>query len=192
MQMTFQEHKEKHARSMKLLLWFSMISMIMVFAGLTSAYVVSKSRIDWKSFEMPVAFMFSTAAMLLSSLTFHFAKKATEKDKRNATTWLLLTTLVLGILFVILQFEGFKELISLGFHPTGPTSTVTTSFLYIVVVVHLAHLAGGLISILVVIYNHFKQKYNSSQTLGLELGAMFWHFLDFLWLYLFLFLYFFK
>jgi len=191
-QMTFQEHKDKNARSKKLLLWFAMISMIMVFAGLTSAYVVSKSRADWKSFEMPSAFIFSTAVILLSSLTFHLAKKAIEKDKRSTTTWLLLSTLVLGILFVVLQFEGFKELIKIGLYPTGPTSTVTTSFLYVVVVVHLAHLAGGLLSILVVIYNHFKQKYKSGQTLGLELGAMFWHFLDFLWLYLFLFLYFFK
>ncbi|MFY0482621.1 cytochrome c oxidase subunit 3 [Flavobacterium sp. PLA-1-15] len=190
--MTFQEHNDKNARSKKLLLWFAMISMIMVFAGLTSAYVVSKSRADWKSFEMPAAFIYSTVAILISSLTFHLAKKAIEKDQRSTTTWLLLATLVLAVGFVILQFEGFKELIGMGLYPTGPTSTVTTSFLYIVVVVHLAHLAGGLISILVVIYNHFKQKYKSGQTLGLELGAMFWHFLDFLWLYLFLFLYFFK
>lgn len=190
--MTFQEHKEKEARSKKLLLWFAMISMIMVFAGLTSAYVVSKSRADWKSFEMPSAFIYSTIAILISSITFHLAKKAIEKDQRSTTSGLLLLTLVLALLFVFLQFEGFKELIEMGLYPTGPTSTVTTSFLYIVVVVHLAHLLGGLISILVVIYNHFKQKYNSTQTLGLELGAMFWHFLDFLWLYLFLFLYFFK
>jgi cytochrome c oxidase subunit 3 len=104
----------------------------------------------------------------------------------------LLSTLILGLAFVYFQFDGFNQLINLGLYPTGPTSTVTTSFLYVVVVTHLLHLLGGLISILFIIYNHFKQKYNSSQTLGIELGAMFWHFLDFLWLYLFLFLYFFK
>jgi cytochrome c oxidase subunit 3 len=192
MKMTFEEHKERNSKSKKMLLWFAMISIIMVFAGLTSAYVVSKSRPDWKPFEMPTAFFVSTILILISSLTFHLAKKAIQKDNRSATTMFLLITLALGILFVIFQFEGFLKLISIGLNPTGPTSTVNASFLYVLVVVHLIHLAGGLISLLIVIYNHFKQKYKSGQTLGIELGAMFWHFLDFLWLYLFLFLFFFK
>ncbi len=192
MAMTLEEHKERNARSKKMLLWFAIISMIMVFAGLTSGYIVSKSRPDWKSLEMPSAFLISTILILASSVTFHLAKKAIQKDNKSLTSTYLLTTLVLGILFVFFQFEGFNELIATGIYPTGPTSTITTQFLYAFVVIHLAHLAGGMISLLVVIYNHFKQKYNAAQTLGIELGAMFWHFLDFLWLYLFLFLYFFK
>jgi cytochrome c oxidase subunit 3 len=192
MQNISEEYREQNNRSKKLLLWFAMISMIMVFAGLTSAYIVSKSRPDWKAHEMPSAFFISTVLIIVSSFTFHFAKKSIQNNNRSATTLLLLATLLLGILFVVFQFEGFSELIRLGLNPTGPTSTVTASYLYIFVVVHLAHLFGGLLSLLVVIYNHFKQKYNSGQTLGIELSAMFWHFLDFLWLYLFLFLYFFK
>ncbi len=192
MNMTAQEYKERTARSKKMLLWFAMISIIMVFAGLTSAYVVSKSRPDWKNFDMPIAFFMSTVALLISSFTFHFAKKAIKKDNRQQTSMLLITTLVLAILFVVFQFEGFKQLIAMGLYPTGASSTINSSFLYVLVMVHLIHLAGGLISLFIVIYNHFKQKYNSGQTLGIELGAMFWHFLDFLWLYLFLFLYFFK
>lgn len=192
MEMTINEYKQRENRSKKLLLWFAMVSMVMVFAGLTSAYVVSKSRADWKTFDLPNAFYISTAVILISSLTFHLAKNAVKKNNRSAATGYLCATLALGILFVGLQFEGFKDLVSLGLYPTGPTATVTTSFLYVVVFVHLLHLAGGLIALLVVIYNHFKQKYNSGQTIGIELGAMFWHFLDFLWLYLFLFLYFFK
>ncbi|MDQ7960344.1 MULTISPECIES: cytochrome c oxidase subunit 3 [Flavobacterium] len=191
--MTANEHKERKARSYKLILWFAMISMTMMFAGLTSAYVVSASRPDWlKDFDLPSAFYASTVVIVISSLTFHFAKKAIQKDNRSLTTSLLLVTLALGLLFVFLQFEGFNQMIAMGLNPTGPTSTVTTSFIYVVVLVHFAHLFGGLISLLIIIYNHFKQKYNSGQTLGIELGAMFWHFLDFLWLYLFLFLYFFK
>jgi cytochrome c oxidase subunit 3 len=141
---------------------------------------------------MPSAFLISTVVILISSITFHLAKRAIKENNRQLTSTYLLTTLVLGLAFVYFQFDGFNQLVSLGLYPTGPTSTVTTSFLYVVVVTHLLHLAGGLIAILVIIYNHFKQKYNSSQTIGIELGAMFWHFLDFLWLYLFLFLYFFK
>src|SRR5689334_16585284 len=126
-EMTLQEYKERSDRSKKLLLWFAMISMIMVFAGLTSAYVVSKSRADWKNFDMPVAFFVSTAAMLISSVTFYLAKRSVQKEDRKAATSFLLATLALGILFVVYQFEGFKALISVGLYPTGPTSTVTTS-----------------------------------------------------------------
>ncbi|HEX8270091.1 MAG TPA: cytochrome c oxidase subunit 3 [Flavobacterium sp.] len=191
--MTPQEHQERTARSYKLMLWFAMISMTMMFAGLTSAFVVSKSRADWlKDFEIPPAFFASTFTILLCSLTIHLAKKAIQKDNRSSASTFLLLTLGLGFAFVILQFVGFGQVIEQGHFFTGSESNITTTFLYVMAIVHLAHLAGGLISLIVIIYNHFKQKYNSGQSLGIELGAMYWHFLDFLWLYLFLFLYFFK
>ena len=191
--MTTEEHKARTARSYKLLLLFAMISMIMMFAGLTSAFVVSKSRADWlKDFQLPSAFFFSTAVIIGCSLTFHLAKNAIQKDNQKATTSFLLATLALGILFVILQFVGFSQIVASGYYFTGAESSITTTFLYIVTVVHLLHLAGGLIALLIIIYKQLKQKYNSTQTLGIELGAMYWHFLDLLWVYLFLFLYFFK
>ena len=193
MTMTAEEHKARTGRSYKLILLFAMLSMTMMFAGLTSAFVVSKSRGDWmENFQLPTSFYFSTVAIILCSITFHLAKKAIQKDSRTATTGFLIATLALGILFVLLQFKGFGEIVQQGYFFTGPESNITTTFLYVVTVMHMAHLAGGIISLLIIIYNHFKQKYNSSQTIGIELGAMFWHFLDFLWIYLFLFLYFFK
>ena len=191
--MTVDEHKARTARSYKLILLFAMVSMTMMFAGLTSAFVVSKSRVDWlKDFELPTAFYISTLAIIGCSVTFHLAKKAIQKDNQSLTTTMLLATLVLGVLFVVLQFVGFGQIVDSGYYFTGAESSITTTFLYIVTLMHLLHLAGGLISLLIIIYNHFKQKYNSSQTLGIELGAMYWHFLDFLWVYLFVFLYFFK
>ena len=191
--MTAEEHKSRTARSYKLLLMFAMISMIMMFAGLTSAFVVSKSRADWlKDFQLPTAFYYSTVVIIGCSITFHMAKKAIQKDKQQATTTFLLATLVLGILFVVLQFVGFGQIVSSGYYFTGAESSITTTFLYIVTVVHLLHLAGGLIALFIIIYKQFKNKYNSTQTLGIELGAMYWHFLDLLWVYLFLFLFFFQ
>jgi len=191
--MTAEEHKSRSDRSYKLLLLFAMISMIMMFAGLTSAFVVSKSRADWlKDFQLPTAFYFSTAVIIGCSVTFHLAKKAIQKNNQKATTAFLLATLVLGILFVILQFVGFGQIVANGYYFTGAESSITTTFLYIVTVVHLAHLAGGLIALLIIIYKQLKHRYNSNQTLGIELGAMYWHFLDLLWVYLFLFLFFFK
>ncbi len=180
-------------KAYKTMLIFTMGSIVMIFAGLTSAYVISKSRPDWlNDFELPQVFLWSTIVMILSSVTFHLAKKAISKDNRSTTSLMLGITLALGLLFVFLQFKGFDEVIKAGYYFTGSESTITTSFLYVVVLVHIAHLVGGLISLLVVIYNHYKQKYNSGQTLGIELSVMFWHFLDFLWLYLFLFFTFYK
>lgn len=191
--MTLEEEQARKGKTYKMLLWFGMISICMIFAGLTSAYVVSKSRPDWlKDFVLPSAFVISTVAMLASSFTFYLALQATKKDNRSMATTFLLLTLALGIAFIVLQFKGFGQVIENGYFFTGSESNVTTSFLYIAVLVHIAHLLGGIISLLVVIYNHYKQKYNSAQTLGIELSAMYWHFMDFIWVYLFLFFYFFK
>ena len=193
MTMTAQEHKERSARSYKLLLLFAMGSMTMMFAGIVSAFVVSKSREDWmKDFQFPSAFYFSTLVIILCSVTFHLAKIYIRKDNRRVTTSFLLLTLILGISFVFFQFKGFHQMMDIGYFFTGPESNIATTFLYVLATLHLAHLAGGIISLFIIIYNHFKQKYNSSQLLGIELGAMYWHFLDFLWVCLFLFLYFFK
>lgn len=191
MEMTAQEHENRKGQSYKLLLWFAMISMVMMFAGLTSAYIVSTSRKDWLAdFVLPQAFIISTIIIIISSLTFHLALTTIRKNDRNKTTLWLLVTLVLGILFVVFQFLGFGQVIEMGYFFTGSESTVNTSFLYIIAILHMAHLFGGLLALLIIIYNHFKQKYNSTQTLGIELGAMFWHFLDILWILLFLFFYF--
>src|SRR5690606_8191216 len=177
----------------KTLLIFTMGSIVIIYAGLTSAYAISKIRLDWLyDFELLQVFLLSSIVMILSSVTFHLAKQAIRKDNRSTTSLMLGITLALGLLFVFMQFKGFDEVIKAGYYFTGSESTITTSFLYVVVLVHIAHLVGGLISLLVVIYNHYKQKYNSGQTLGIELSVMFWHFLDFLWLYLFLFFTFYK
>lgn len=191
--MSLEEHVSRKGKAYKMLLIFGFISIFMIFAGLTSAYIVSSSRPDWlKEFKLPSAFLVSTISMLLSSVTFIIAKKAIEKDDRNKTTIFLAATLMLGIVFVIFQFRGFGQVVQEGYYFTGTDSNVTTSFLYIVVLMHLAHLTGGFISLLIVIYNHYKQKYNSAQTLGIELSAMYWHFMDILWICLFLFFYFYK
>ena len=105
---------------------------------------------------------------------------------------MLIGTLVLAVLFVVFQFNGFSEIIANGYYFTGSESSITTSFIYVLVLVHMVHLLAGIITLLVVIYNHFKQRYKKGQMLGIELGATFWHFVDLMWIYLFVFLYFFR
>jgi heme/copper-type cytochrome/quinol oxidase subunit 3 len=182
---------EKINRAKKNMLWFGMISLTMSFAGLTSAYVISRERKDWLTdFEIPQAFYLSLAVIIISSITFHFAKQRILKEENRVAMGLLLTTLALGIVFVYLQFRGFSEIIANGYFFTGSESSITTSFVYLVVLMHMIHIFVALITLLVVIYNHYKLKYQNGKTLGIELAATFWHFVDVLWIYLFLFLYF--
>ncbi|WP_047548174.1 heme-copper oxidase subunit III [Psychroserpens sp. Hel_I_66] len=181
--------KEKTNRAKSMMLWFGIGSLIMSFAGLTSAVLVSRKREDWMhDFEMPSAFFISCALILVSSLTFILAKRALKKNKRSLTTAMLLTTFGLGVAFILSQFEGFKQIVDSGYYLTGETSNVTMSFIYVIAAVHILHVVAGLLSLLVVIYNHFKQKYSPTEMLGMELSATFWHFVDILWLFLFLFL----
>lgn len=193
MDLTEDSLEVKTARSKKMMLWFGIISMVMTFAGLTSAYVVSKNRPDWlNEFELPQSFLWSTIVILMSSGTLYLAKKSILQNKRKNASALLVGTLIMAVLFVLFQFYSFSEIIANGYYFTGSESSITTSFIYILVVVHLIHLMAGIIVLLVLIYNHFKQRYQAGQMLGFELGATFWHFVDFLWLYLILFLYFFR
>ena len=183
--------EEKNSRAKKMMLWFGIISLIMSFAGWTSAFVVSSSRPDWlKDFQLPNAFIISTVVIILSSITFLLAKQALKNGQNQKTSIWLLATLVLGIVFIYNQFLGFQQIIDLGYNFTGPTSNVTMSYIYLIAMVHIVHVVVGLICLLVVIYNHFKQKYQANNMLGFELSATFWHFIDILWVYLFLFLYF--
>jgi cytochrome c oxidase subunit 3 len=183
--------EEKNKRAKKMMLWFGIASLIMSFAGWTSAFVVSRTRKDWLSdFDLPEAFMWSAIIILISSVSFILAKRALKSDNRQLTTVYLFVTLILGLTFIALQLQGFDQMMASGYNFTGPTSNITMTFIFLIAAVHIAHVVVGLICLLVVIYNHFKQKYNSSNMLGFELAATFWHFVDILWLYLFLFLYF--
>ena len=183
--------EEKNKRAKKMMLWFAIMSLIMSFAAWTSAFIVSSSRPDWlKDFQLPNSFVISTIVIMISSVSFILAKRALKSHNRQATTIWLLVTLVLGTIFIFNQFNGFQEIINQGYNFTGPTSNVTMSYIYLIAMVHILHVVVGLICLLVVIYNHFKQKYNSENMLGFELAANFWHFVDILWLYLFLFLFF--
>ena len=185
-----QEYVAAKKKSAKPMLWISMISMVMFFAGLTSAYVISMKRDDWVSFDLPQAFYISTALIVLSSITLILSQKFLKQNKRQLSILFLVITFVLGLSFVWQQYVGFNQLRSVGLFFTGPESTVSTSFIIGISFMHVLHILAGIIVLMVVIYNHFKYKYTSTDLLGFELGAIFWHFVDILWIYLFFFFYF--
>ncbi|WP_440879410.1 cytochrome c oxidase subunit 3 [Tenacibaculum sp. C7A-26P2] len=184
------ELRQGRRKSAKPMLWVSMISMVMFFAGLTSAYVISMKREDWVSFGLPQAFYLSTIFILLSSFTLWLSQKALKKNQLPKSFILLVTTFILGLGFIWFQYIGFNQLKEMGLYFTGPESTVSTSFIIGITFMHVIHLIAGVLVLLVVIYNHFKKKYSSANMLGFELGAIFWHFVDVLWIYLFFFFYF--
>lgn len=179
--------KEKTSKQM---LYVSIVSMVMMFAGLTSAYIISRKREDWVSLELPQALYISTILIVLSSITFFLAEKFIKKDDRKKTSLFLVLTLLLGFGFIYFQIQGFYELRAAGFYVAGEDSVVSSSLLMVISFAHLLHVLAGIIVLLVVIYNHFKQRYDSKLFLGLDLGAIFWHFVDILWIFLFLFFYF--
>jgi|TARA_B100001939_G_scaffold339227_1_gene345759 cytochrome c oxidase subunit 3 len=191
----------KVSKAKKMMLWFGMISITMTFAGLTSAFIVSSSRPDWlDSFVLPNWFTISTVSIVFSSIFFQLAKSRLDKYvrvslpeniniyiERNNVNILLVLTILTAIVFVVSQFLGFNEIISQGYYFTGPESSVTTSYVYILVFLHLAHLFAGMIVLTVVISKFNKQKYEKNK-LGFELALIFWHFLGALWIYLFFFI----
>jgi len=177
-------------RVSKQMMYIAIISMIMMFAGLTSAYVISMKREDWVSFELPQALYISTVLILLSSISFIFIKKSINKDKRPLTTIFLIITLILGCSFIYFQIEGYNQLREAGLFFTGKGSLVSSSLLVVISFAHLVHALAGIIVLLIILFNHLNNKYNSSNTLGIEVGGIFWHFVDILWIALFLFFYF--
>ena len=185
--------QEKQKRAKKMMLWFGIISLVMSFAGFTSAFIVSSSREDWLSnFTVPSAFTYSTLIIILSSVMLFLAKQTLKKNQAAVTTSLLIGAFVLGIAFIYSQIQGFNQIIASGYNFTGPTSNITMSYIYVIAVVHILHVLAGIICLFVVIINLLNKKYSNENRLGFDLASNFWHFVDVLWVYLFFFLYFFN
>lgn len=186
MDITQATQKEKNERAKKMMLWFGIVSLLMAFAGWTSAYIVSSSsRDDWMSdLEMPSSFYISTVIIVCSSITYILAKRSVKNGKSERGTLWLWVTMGLGIAFIGFQFNGFSQMVAQGYYFTGPTSNIKLSYVFLIAAVHIVHVVAGIISLAVVLYNQLKGRYNAQEMLGLSLGATFWHFLDLLWLYL--------
>ena len=180
---------EIRKKTAKPLLWIGIVSIVMFFSGWTSAVIVSKGgNGNWLNIELPFAFSLSTIIIVLSSILFHYGLISIKKDNKKALKLAVSLTLVLGLLFVVSQFYGWKELYSNGIVATGSSSTNASSFIYLITVFHVLHLLAGIISLIVVSVKSFKGKYNSTNFLGVEVSIIYWHFLGALWIYLFLFL----
>jgi cytochrome c oxidase subunit 3 len=186
--LTIEETLERQVKVKKGLLYISIFSILMLFAGLTSAYIVRQADGDWLVFDLPALFWYSTGIILLSSLTINLALQAARKNQFEKIKQMLIATLVLGIGFCVTQYLGWKTLVDSGIYFAGSLSNPAGSFMYVLTGVHLAHIISGLIFIVAVLIKANKNHYNSSNNSGIWRCAVYWHFLDFLWIYLFVFL----
>ncbi len=193
----------------KFALWIAMGSICMMFAGLTSAYIVRKAQGDWRFFDVPPVFWISTACILLSSLTIWMAVRAFRARTIGKYRTLVLVTLVLGILFGVFQAVGFYQLYSdpqplvvLG--PNGEkgfdmledgtrrevvkvSGNVSESFLFIITGLHILHVLGGIVALAFSYFRAFRKRVKVYNSTGIEIVAAYWHFVDILWIYLFAF-----
>ena len=171
----------------KFTLWVAMGSIVMMFMALTSAYIVKKNSGSWLEFDLPRVFLYSTFTIILSSITIYLAAKAFRVREMGRYKVLVTTTAILGILFIVLQWAGFRDLESSNIALTGPKSNSAASFLFVITGLHMAHVLGGVIALLVIFIRAYAVKIKNYSSLPIELVGTYWHFVGILWIYLFIF-----
>ena len=171
----------------KFTMWIAMGSMVMAFAGLTSSVIVRSNQPNWSTFAMPKMFLVSTIVIIISSLSMHLTVRAFKKREMPTYRILLTTTVVLGLAFFATQILGFAALNKQGLDIKSNNSS---SYIYVIALLHMVHIAGGIIALVVMFIKAFSTKYKVYNSTGLEIVATYWHFVDLLWIYLYLFLFF--
>jgi cytochrome c oxidase subunit III len=169
----------------KFTLWVAIASILMMFAGLTSAYIVKRNQANWFTFEIPTMLWYSTVVIILSSITMWQAEKKFKMREMASYRNLLTATFILGIVFVLLQLLGFIALAKSGL---TLQKNVSVSFLYVIVGLHALHVIGGVIALVVIFAKAYSSKIRNYNVVPIEVMSTYWHFVDILWIYLLIFL----
>ena len=180
--MVIDQNKKIHPH--KFTLWVGIGSIIMMFAGLTSAYIVKREQPGWTSFTSPIAFYYSTAVMLMSSITIFLAGKSFRERRMIRYKKMVATSAILGLVFVLLQGLGFSRLWVSGitFHGSG-----AGQFFYIIAGLHALHVLGGIIALVTLYIRARNARIRSYNVVPVDVVSTYWHFVDLLWIYLFIF-----
>lgn len=173
---------------MRLLLWLMILSISMIFAAYTSAYIVRRDEGNWLEFELPSLLLINTLIIAASSATVQWAWFAARRDEVRRVQIALGATFVLGIAFLVGQWNVWAELVRNKIFFGGVDANPSGSFLYVLTGVHAFHLITGLIFLLVVLRKSLRYQVHSRQMLSVGNVTIYWHFLGGLWLYLYLFL----
>lgn len=181
------EHQQNKIHPHKFTLWVAIGSIVMMFAGLTSAYIVKRSQANWALLEMPLIFWYSTGAIILSSLTIFLAKRAFGERQMRKYRQMLGITALLGVVFLILQIIGFLSYGHQDIRLTGAGSNPSYSFLLAIASLHAVHVIGGVITLVVMYLRALSSKSRNYSAVPIDVASTYWHFVDLLWIYLFIF-----
>lgn len=179
--------QKKRLHPHKFMLWVGMASIVMMFAGFTSAYIVKRNQSNWLEFGLPIYFWYSTGVILLSSLTIHLATTAFKARNMPRYRTLITITAALGLLFTVLQTLGFASLERSGVKLIGNNSNPSGSFLGVITGVHMLHVLGGVIVLLVMFFKAYSSRLKNYSSVPIEIAGTYWHFVDAIWIYLFIF-----
>lgn len=171
----------------KFTLWVGIGSIIMMFAGLTSAYIVKRSQSGWVMLEIPFLFWISTITILLSSVSVHFAVKSFKKRDLDRYRKFLYLTLVLGVAFLVMQVMGFYMYREMDIRITGAGSNASHSFILAIAGLHGIHVLGGIIALAYIAFKASSLQRREYNIVPAQIIATYWHFVDVLWIYLILF-----
>mgnify|MGYP002777664224 CR=1 FL=1 len=173
----------------KFTLWLFIVSIIMLFASMTSAYLVRRAEGDWLEFNIPAVFWYSTVVLILSSASMHWALVTAKKDNFATLKIAISVTFALGLAFLAMQFQGWRDLVSQNVYFVGNPAG---SFMYVFTGLHAFHLISGLIVMLFALRAAFRMRIHAKNLTQLQICSTYWHFLDVLWVYLFGFLLYFN
>jgi cytochrome c oxidase subunit III len=171
----------------KFAMWLFIISIVMIFAALTSAYLVRRADGNWREFELPSILWFNTAILIVSSATMHWSYLSAKKNNLRMLKVAISITTILGVAFLVGQYTSWAQLVESGVF-FADSKTPSGSFVYVLTGVHGFHLISGIVFLLIVLISSFQYKIHSKNLTRIEICATYWHFLDALWVYLFVFL----
>ena len=169
----------------KFAMWIFVASVGMLFASLTSAYIVRQAEGNWLYFNLPDLLYWTSGVIIVSSVTMQMAYYAAKKDMLERVKLLVLITMILGVVFLVGQLYAWKELVSDSVYFVGNPSG---SFLYVLTGLHGLHIVSAIIYLVIVLVSAYRFKIHSRSLSMMEMCTTYWHFLGGLWLYLFIFL----
>ncbi|MCX2478783.1 cytochrome c oxidase subunit 3 [Pedobacter sp. MC2016-15] len=174
-------------KAKKFILWLFVVSSTIMFGGFTSFYIVfAASKGKGHGLVLPDVFMYSTAVLVLSSICLFLGAKAVRNQNLQLQKIFLSATLILGLVFGWFQIDAWSALYQTG--ATLVNNNAAISLIYIVSGMHLLHIVAGLIFIAISLYGAFTNVPAQKAVYRIEIASIFWHFIDILWIYLYVFL----
>jgi cytochrome c oxidase subunit III len=166
----------------RIAIWMGIISISMLFAALTSAMLVrAEIATGWVRTAIPSILYFNTLVLVLSSLTLEFSRRALRKEAEERFTGWLYATMALGIIFIAGQLLAWRELAARGIYVTTNPSS---SFIYVLTAAHGVHLLGGILALSYLVLRSRKIFRTPQNRIAMEVTAIYWHFMDGLWIYI--------